>query len=104
MPHRILLHSRRALCILALICLCMPLGACAWFAKDDDTRTVVTTTHNPVSLAYYKAGRTYSAQGRFELAREQYLLAYAAAEGDPTLRSALEQELQAADMMLRTIR
>lgn len=103
MLHRIRYHIRRALCALVLTGLCLPLGACAWFSSGD-TRTVVTTNHNPVSLAYYKAGRTYSAQGRFELAREQYLLAYAAAEGDSSLRAALEQELQAADMMIRTIR
>ena len=78
------------------------LGGCA--KSGEDTRAVVTTSHNPVSLSCYKAGRVYSAQGRFELAREQYLLAYAAAEGDSVLRASLERELKAVDMMIRTLR
>lgn len=96
---------RRATRCLTLAVLCLSLASCAWAGRGEgDSRTVAAFSHNPVSLAYYKAGRTYSAQGRFELAKEQYLLAYAAAEGDSALRASLEQELRAADMMLRTIR
>ena len=65
---------------------------------------VVLTEHNPVSLQNYLAARAYSAEGRLELAREHYLLAYAAAEDDAVLRAALERELKAIDMMIKTLR
>ena len=65
---------------------------------------VALTGHNPVSLRNYQTARAYSAEGRLELAREHYLLAYAAAEDDTTLRAMLEKELRAVDMMIKTLR
>ena len=65
---------------------------------------VALTGHNPVSLQNYRAARAYSAEGRLELAREHYLLAYAAAEDDAALRTMLEKELRAVDMMIQTLR
>ena len=96
-------YGSRVARFLAIASLCFSLGACSWFSTGD-TQAVTAIPHTPVSLSYYQAGRAYSAQGRFELAREQYLLAYAAAEGDSSLRTMLEQELKAADKMLRTVR
>jgi|GEM_PF-1858624 len=65
---------------------------------------VAITPHNPVSLYNYKTARAYSAEGRLELAREHYLLAYAAAEGDAPLRTALEREIRAVNLMIKTLR
>ncbi len=65
---------------------------------------IATTEHNPVSLWNYRTAREYSTQGRFELAREHYLLAYAAAEGDPVLRDTLQKELHSVDLMIKTLR
>ena len=65
---------------------------------------VSLTGHNPVSLHNYKTARAYSLQGRFELAREHYLLAHAAAEGDFALQDMLEKELVAVDRMIKTLR
>jgi len=65
---------------------------------------VSLTGHNPVSLQNYKTARAYSMQERFELAREHYLLAYAAAEGDVVLQDMLEKELEAVDRMIKTLR
>lgn len=65
---------------------------------------VALTAHNPVSLQNYSAARTYAAEGRLELAREHYLLAYAAAEDDLPLQTMLEKELKAVTMMLQTLR
>ncbi len=76
----------------------------SYYGGATEPGVIRTVDHNPVSLLNYKQARIYSAQGRYELAREQYLLAYAAAEGDPVLRSTLAQELKAVDMMLRTMR
>ncbi len=65
---------------------------------------VALTAHNPVSLQNYKAARIYASEGRLELAKEHYLLAYAAAEDDSLLRDMLEKELRAVDMMIQTLR
>ena len=66
--------------------------------------SLALTEHNPVSLQNYRAARAYSAQGRLELAREHYLLAHAAAEGDAELQGMLEKELVAVDRMIKTLR
>ena len=68
---------------------------------DND---IAATQHNPVSLMNYKAAREFSAQGRYELAKEHYLLAYAAAEDDSALRDVLHNELTSIDLMIRTLR
>lgn len=65
---------------------------------------IALTGHNPVSLQNYRTARIYAAEGRLELAREHYLLAYAAAEDDPALQDTLEKELRAVDMMIKTLR
>ncbi len=65
---------------------------------------IATTEHNPVSIWNYRTAREYSAQGRLELAREHYLLAYAAAEGDVVMRDALQKELHSVDLMIKTLR
>lgn len=67
-----------------------------------DSMTVLE--HNAVSLHNYRIAREFSAAGRYELAREHYLLAYAAAEGDEVLRERLHRELEAAVLMIRTLR
>lgn len=68
----------------------------------DDSIAVLE--HNAVSLHNYRIAREFSAAGRFELAREHYLLAYAAAEGDGMLRERLHQELEAVVLMIKTLR
>ncbi len=65
---------------------------------------VALTAHNPVSLQNYKTARIHASEGRLELAREHYLLAYAAAEDDALLRAMLEKELKAVAMMIQTLR
>ena len=77
------------------------------FQKTEESQPgagVALTGHNPVSLHNYKTARAYSLQGRFELAREHYLLAHAAAEGDLALQNVLEKELVAVDKMIKTLR
>jgi len=104
------MHARiitSLLCCTALFIL----SGCGIFKGADPSEAttrpdmdVALTSHNPVSLQNYRTARTYSAEGRFELAREHYLLAYAAAEGDAVLRVTLERELRAIDMMIKTLR
>lgn len=98
---------------LLLCCAAFPaLAGCALFQGDATPpergsrpgAAVALTRHNPVSIHNYKTARDYAAQGRYELAREHYLLAYAAAGDDVVLRDALTRELEAVDMMLHTLR
>ena len=65
---------------------------------------IVMTGHSPVSIENYRIAREYSATGRYELAREHFLLAYAAAENDAAMRDMLARELKAIDLMIRTLR
>jgi hypothetical protein len=48
------------------------------------------------ALHNYKQGQYYASAGRFELAREYYLLALAATD-DPDLQDIISRELNAAD-------
>lgn len=92
----------------------MALAACALLAGcssrsygntlDTPSGKVVVMDHNAVSLYNYRIAREYSTAGRYELAREHYLLAYAAAENDGPLRERLHQELKAVDLMIKTLR
>lgn len=64
---------------------------------------VAVTQYSSDSLRNYKTARDYAAQGRYELAREHYLLALASAS-DPNLQDALAQELESVDMMIKSLR
>lgn len=92
--------------ILLLICLTVLSGCAGTPSANGRPRqaTLITSEHNPVSLRLFASGREYSAAGRYTLAREQYLLAYAAAGDDPVLQDMLQQELKAVDLMIRTLR
>lgn len=65
---------------------------------------VTLTDHSALSLYNYRMARAYSAQGRYELAKEHFLMAHAAAGDDALLRDMLAREIEAADMMIRTLR
>ncbi len=99
MPHRILN-------ILLAALLCPPLAACSWFnserGKVQNAEVAVVNQH-PDSVWNLKMGRDYAADGRFELAKEHYLLALAAAQ-DPDMRRMLNNELQSVDLMIQTMR
>ncbi len=70
----------------------------------EPTPEMAATEHNPISIWNFRMAREYSAQGRYELAKEHYLLAYAAAGNDAMLRDALQQELHSIDLMIKTLR
>lgn len=104
------MHARTVVILLSVLAL-LTLAGCGLFRSSPSTEgsslpdaSVALTPHNPVSLYNYKTARAYSAEGRLELAREHYLLAYAAAEGDGALRAALEREIRAVNMMIKTLR
>lgn len=70
---------------------------------QDDARDAAVAPYTADSLHNYKAARDFAAQGRYELAREHYLLALAAAT-DPYLQDALAVELESVDLMIRSLR
>lgn len=104
------MHLRTIVIMLSCMIL-LALSGCSWFGGSSPSAgnsrpgaDVALTGHSPVSLHNYRTARMYSAEGRLELAREHYLLAYAAAEDDNELRAVLERELKAVDMMIKTLR
>lgn len=77
------------------------LPACSYVTYVSPTRTVVTD-HSPNSLVNLQLGRQYVAEGRYELAKEHYLMALAAS--DDQNRESIAQELHSVDMMIKTQR
>lgn len=101
--------KRRFFLFLAAVLLCS-LSACSWFGSDSGAATGVYAESsdsgpggNEVSLLNYRIARDYAADGRYELAREHYLLALAAA-GTPELRNSLARELSGVDKMIKSLR
>lgn len=65
--------------------------------------TIAIVNQNPDSLWNYQLGRDYASAGRYELAKEHYLLAIASARS-PELVNALSAELHSIDLMLQSLR
>lgn len=101
------MHARTIAILLSCTALLAFSGCSLFRGTPESSRPgaeIALTNHHPVSIQNYRAARSYSAEGRLELAREHYLLAYAAAEDDPPLRDLLERELRAIDLMIKTMR
>jgi hypothetical protein len=95
--------------LFALFGLCLSvffLGGCSAMRADageeEHWRTAVAA-YNPDSLRNYKAGRDFAAAGRFELAREHYLMALASND-DPAMQEALVKELDSIDLIIKSLR
>jgi hypothetical protein len=65
--------------------------------------SIIVVDSTPESIAHYALGRDYAASGRYELAREQYALALAAAN-NPEMQQSLVLELDSVDMMIKSLR
>lgn len=97
----------RRLLVFTLAASCLFLQSCGLFRRVTGTpppNDVAVSGQPPQSLLNFRQGREYAAQGRYELAKEQYLLAYAAAGENAAMRNAAAREIRAADMMIRTQR
>ena len=75
----------------------------SFFTASRDASDINVNEHTPDSLANYQLGRNYAAAGRYELAREHYLIALAAAN-TAAMQEALAQELGSIDMMIKSLR
>lgn len=92
----------------AMLALAFMSAGCSGFngganSKDYAERNAAVTQYSADSLRNYITARDFAAQGRYELAREHYLLALAAAN-DPNLQDALAQELESVDKMIKSLR
>ena len=83
------------LLILCLGILAASCGGCSMF-KSGSTAKSAAVGYSDQSLYNYKQGQFYAAAGRFELAKEYYLLALAATS-DPEMQDAISRDLDAAD-------
>lgn len=66
-------------------------------------KQVASVPESDEALHNWHQGRTYQAEGRYELAREHYLLSLAAARSDD-VRDALAREVDVVDRQIKTLR
>ncbi len=81
---------------------CLALCGCTrskYFSGDE----VVVAPYDSSSLWNLQVGRDYAAQGRYELAKEHYLLALASSS-DVETRAIIAHDLKSVDMMIKTQR
>lgn len=84
-----------------LLFLILPLAACASERLPPSGREAAAP--NAISRWNLELARDYMAQGRYELAKERYLLALAS-NTNPKLHVAIAQGLKSADTMIQTLR
>lgn len=101
--------------IIVFLMILISLSGCAWFSggsaentterspMPEEQHALITVPYHAQALNNFYMGRDYAAQGRYELAREYYLLALASARNDQ-LRQSLVYELNAVDRLIKTLR
>ncbi|MDR2489504.1 MAG: hypothetical protein LBD42_08450 [Desulfovibrio sp.] len=92
----------KRIAVLVVPCLLALAGGCGVTSYVSNERVVVAP-QNPNCLRQIKQARDYMARGRYELAKEHYLMALVACD-DGESRDVATRELQAADMMIQTQR
>ena len=87
--------------LITLPCLLLA-GGCGMtsYLSND---AVAVAPYDPNCLWNLKVGRDYVAQGRYELAKEHYLMALAASN-DAETRQLVTHELESVDLMIKTQR
>jgi hypothetical protein len=99
--------------VIPVFCAVLALSGCGAIdsvaSLFDGSRSAAKNSHiivvdsTPESIAHYALGRDYAASGRYELAKEQYALALAAAN-NPEMQQSLVMELDNVDMMIKSLR
>lgn len=89
---------------LLLLCLlsALALPGCGIQKQFSSERTAVAQ-YDANCLWALQQARDYAAQGRYELAKEQYLMALAACD-TPDVRQIVTHELRSVDMMIKAQR
>ena len=83
------------LLVLAMAALTVACAGCSIFQSSPD-KSAAAVAYSDQSLYNYKQGQNYASAGRFDIAKEYYLLALAATT-DPEMQDAISRELEAAD-------
>ena len=90
-------------CLYCMLCFGMLLAAGCAGASDQERAMAAAVPYTEVCLHNYELARYYAVAGRYELAKEHYLLALASAE-NPRLRGILASELDGVEKMIYTTR
>lgn len=88
--------------LLPLVCLALSavfFAGCSLFSSSPD-KSAAAVNYSDQSLYNYKQGQYYASAGRFELAKEYYLLALAATT-DADMQEAISRDLEAADAAIQ---
>ena len=95
------MNAKSLLCLLLILPFagCSPGAVLSRFSNDR----IVVVPHDPSSLRNIKSGREYAFAGRYELAREHYLMALASSSDEET-RKIVSHELRAVDLMIQAQR
>lgn len=86
--------------MLLAACACSTSSVTKLFEPEDK---MVVIQDSPEALWSLRSGREYVGEGRYELAREQYLNALAASS-DPQTRAVISRELETVDLMIKAQR
>lgn len=92
-------------CLYCMLCFGMLFAAgCSGVSGTQNDNTLAAAVpYNEVCLHNYQLARYYAVSGRYELAKEHYLLALASAE-NPYMRGVLASELDGVEKMIYTTR
>jgi hypothetical protein len=95
------MNAKFFLCLLLILASagCSPGTVLPRFSNDR----IVIVPHDPNSLWNLKLGREYASSGRYELAKEHYLLALASSSDEET-KKLVSHELHAVDLMIQAQR
>ena len=85
--------------LLSVCLVSFAMGGCSVFSSEK----MVVTPYDSNTLWNLKVGRDYVAQGRYELAKEHYLIALASCNNEES-RSVVTHELEAVDLMIKSQR
>jgi Tfp pilus assembly protein PilF len=91
-----------ALALAAVLAATLP-GCSSSIAPGGEETRIHAAPYHGHTLQNLYLGRSYMAQGRYELARERLLLALSSAR-DPQMRQLVTAEIEAVDRMIRSQR
>ncbi|MDL2317295.1 hypothetical protein LJC59_09565 [Desulfovibrio sp. OttesenSCG-928-A18] len=103
------MNTRTLFCLWRILCLGLCLGfSCIWLSgcgvsKHFSSQRAAVAEHDANCLWNIQIARDYTAQGRYELAKEHYLMALGACN-DVESRNLVTHELRSVDLMIKAQR
>ncbi len=98
-PLNTSVFNRLTIAVLLVFCMaCTPVFITATEAFASDEKPIPADTARNLSFA-----KKYRTEGRYELARQHYLLALATCN-TTTLRDTIQRDLQTLELQIRTLR